>query len=139
MTKGLQPSATETAVRQRKLKQLAGNIRKGRSAKGWSQSDLARKCWGEYRNPRTGRMSGKKRDCISKIELEKSWPEVQTLAQIASALETTPEKLAGETVVQFAELAMVGAGKSHLKVDMLVSTNIGGQVMALLNPDPAEA
>jgi transcriptional regulator with XRE-family HTH domain len=136
MTKGLPPSTTEIAVRRGKLKQLADNVRSRRSAKGWNQSALAREIWGEYRNPRTGRMSAKNRDRISSIEREKSWPEVQTLAQIASALETTPQKLTGETVVQIAELTMVGAGKRHLKVDMVVPANIGTQVMALLDHVP---
>jgi transcriptional regulator with XRE-family HTH domain len=139
MTKGLPPSATEIAVRRRKLKQLSRNVRNCRSAKFWSQSDLARECWGEYRNPRTGRMSGKNRDRISSIEREKSWPEAHTLALIASALGTTPEELAGETVEQIVEpegqeFAVMVAGNG-LRVNKIVSSGQAKQILAILYPD----
>ena len=145
MTKGLPPSTAEIAVRRRKLKQLSRNVRHCRTAKFWSQSDLARECWGEYENPRTGRMSAKNRDRVSSIERGRSWPEAHTLALIASALGTTPEELAGETAAQIVEpegqeFAMVAVGdKVRLRVNKLVSMSIATQIMVLLNGSTTSA
>jgi transcriptional regulator with XRE-family HTH domain len=132
MTKGMPPSATETAVRRKKLKQLGSTIRSHRSAKGWSQSDLARECWGEYENPRTGKKSAKNRDRISSIERGVSWPLPHTLAQIASKLGTTSVELAGEPAEDDQEIVSEG-DKVRLKINRLVSFDLASRVMALLN------
>lgn len=63
--------------------------------KGWSQSDLARRVWGEIRYDAEGNPAGPVgRDRISQYCRAKAMPAPGTLKKIAQVLGTTAEELA---------------------------------------------
>ena len=76
------------------MAQLSRNVQDRRTAKNWSQSDLARKIWGERLDKRTGHMVAKNRDTISRIEMGNRLPHPRTLRQLANALGCTLVELA---------------------------------------------
>ena len=133
---------TRTPAEQFELDQFAKRLQGLRTAKGYSQSDLAREVWGEIVSKRTGHKVAKNRDRISSYEMGKSWPEPQTLAKIAAALGVTPEELApGRTGApverQNPEFAAVTVAnhpdKVMLRFSMLVSFDEMARIVALLN------
>jgi transcriptional regulator with XRE-family HTH domain len=126
---------------QMELEQFANRLHDARSAKGWSQSELARQVWGEL-TTKAGRKVARNRDRISTYEKGKSWPDPHNLKKIAEALGMTQAELApdilGSTVErqnpEFALTAIAGhADKVHLKVNKLVPGYIGTMVSQLLD------
>ena len=75
---------------------FATNLRVAMLAKGMSQSDLARAVWQETRKDKNGYQQPVGKDRINAYVNGKVFPRDDTLAKIASALDTTPEQLLGE-------------------------------------------
>jgi transcriptional regulator with XRE-family HTH domain len=126
---------------QMELEQFADRLHDARTAKGWSQSELARQVWGEL-TTKEGRKVARNRDRISTYEKGKSWPDPHNLKKIAEALGMTPTELApditGSTMErqnpEFAMTVIAGhADKVHLKVNKLVPWNIGTMISQLLD------
>jgi transcriptional regulator with XRE-family HTH domain len=110
--------------------------------KGWSQSDFAREVWGEIENSKTGHRSARGRDRVSAYVNGKSMPSPKLLAQMAKALDMTPEALAPDLAGAAAPrekpafTMIVPAGRPdmvHVTVDMLLPTDLAPELMALLN------
>lgn len=136
-------AAGRTRVMQLELEQFASRLQAFRTAKGWSQSDLAREVWGVL-TTKAGREVAKNRDRISTYEMGKSWPDPHNLMKIANALGVSPEELAPDITAstverQNPELAITAvaghADKVYLKVNKLVSFAVATQIMQLLQPD----
>jgi transcriptional regulator with XRE-family HTH domain len=83
------------ALRQRFVKNLSDAMQ----AKGMSQSDLARAVWNEERPDKNGHAQTVGKDRISAYVNGKVMPTAETLEKIARALDTTPEALLGEPLV----------------------------------------
>lgn len=125
---------------QLQLEQFASRLHDLRTAKRWSQSDLAREVWGEI-TLKNGKKAAKNRDRISSYEMGKGWPDPHNLKALAKALDVNPEDLApdivGATVEhQFPEIAVTSVAghqdKVMLRVNKLVSLEIATRVMTLL-------
>jgi transcriptional regulator with XRE-family HTH domain len=109
--------------------------------RGLSQSDLARKIWGEREDKRTGYLVAKNRDRISVYLRGASYPDPENMAKLAEVLGVTEEELAPEIVAsiidrenpELAITAVAGAGdRVHLQINQLVTMQVATQVMALL-------
>jgi transcriptional regulator with XRE-family HTH domain len=131
---------------QMELEQFANRLHAARIAKGWSQSDLARRVWGEL-TTKAGRKVARNRDRISAYEKGKSWPDPHNLKKIAEALGMTEAELApdilGSTVErqnpEFAMTVIAGhADKVHLKVNKMVRWDTATKVCQLLCDDGAQ-
>lgn len=110
-----------------------------RRDRGWSQSELARRVWGETTDAR-GYTVAKNRDRVSAYESGKAIPERTNLEALASALGVSMEELAPDLIltrhkaaVQPAafEMQIVG-GEAHLKMDAMVPLSVAVQIVALL-------
>ena len=75
---------------------FATNLREAMLSKGMSQSDVARAVWRDERTDKHGFVQPVGKDRISAYVNGKVLPTEETLAKIAAALDTTPEKLLGE-------------------------------------------
>lgn len=144
----LPPVAGRTHVERIELQQFARRLHDALTAKGMSQSDLAREIWGSTQDTR-GYTVAKNRDRIGSYLRGESVPEPQNLARMAEALGTTPEDLAPDIAAatvdrENPELAFtMVAGhpdKVHLQVNKLVDLTTATQVITLLtkaaNSDP---
>lgn len=140
-TRRMPPTGGRTHVMQLELEQFANRLHALRTAKGWSQSDLAREIWGEIELA-SGKRAAKNRDRISSYEMGKGWPDPHNLKALAKALDVSPEELApdivGATVEhQFPEIALTSVAghldKVMLRVNKLVSFETATRVMALLS------
>ena len=78
---------------QLELEFFANRLKYFRTARGWSQSDLARAVWGET-TTKTGIVVAANRQAIAAYELMKSWPDKADLAKIAAALEVSDDESA---------------------------------------------
>ena len=87
-------------------------LRRLMAAKGYSQSDLARECWGEEMSPE-GYMVARGRDKINKYCSGKMIPDGPTLTLLARALEVAESELAPQIVGTLAE-------REHPEVRMTV-------------------
>ena len=124
------------------IDRFAGKLQQLRTAKGWSQSDLAREIWGEITVKGTGRKAARNRDRISTYERGKAWPDPHNLAKIANALGVSPEELAPDITAstvdrQNPEIALIAVAghmdKVHLRINKLVSLALASQIMGLLS------
>jgi hypothetical protein len=138
-TKGLPPSAAEIAARRIRFEQLAANLQHFMDEQYLDQSALARRIWGEYLNPHTGKMSAKNRDRISTIIRKHSWPTRPTLMKIANALGVTPEHLTGPEPngdhenPDFALVSVAGhPDKVMLRINKLVLFSTATRIMEML-------
>lgn len=113
--------------------------------RGWSQSDLARKVWGETTDVR-GYTVAKGRDRISAYVRAQQFPDPLNLKQIADALDTTPEDLAprvAASAIASSEPAVrIVQAAGHpdrvtLIVNLIVSQRTAAKVYALLCEDEA--
>jgi len=112
-----------------------------RRDKGWSQSELARRVWGEMEDKR-GYMVAKNRDRISAYESGRSVPERSNLDAIAEALGMSVAELAPDLVLSKphtlgndpsgVSVKMVPGGKAHLRVDCVVSAATAMAVAEML-------
>jgi transcriptional regulator with XRE-family HTH domain len=78
---------------QEHLKQFAQNLYRLRTEKGWSQSELARRVWGEQVDKR-GYTVARNRDLISVYEKGRAKPTRDNLDGLAKALGVQPTDLA---------------------------------------------
>lgn len=110
--------------------------------RGWSQSDFAREVWGEIENPKTKHKSARGRDRVSAYINGKSLPSPKLLAEMAKALELTPEQLApdlaGEAAVREKPsiTLTVPAGRPdmvHVQVDLLLPAALAPELLTILN------
>lgn len=122
---------------------FATNLYRARTEAGLSQSELARKVWGETEDHR-GYKVARNRDRISVYERGIAVPSRENLIALAEALGKTPEQLdptslshvasQGEPAIQ---MTMV-EGKPdsvHLKINTLTSLAKASQIIALLSPE----
>jgi len=113
-----------------------------RRDKGWSQSELARRVWGEVEDAR-GYMVAKNRDRISAYESGRAVPERANLDAIATALGMALPELAPDLVLQKpntlgtspagVHIKMVSGGMTHLRVDVVLPTKVALAVAELIN------
>jgi len=114
-----------------------------RRDKGWSQSELARRVWGEMEDKR-GYMVAKNRDRISAYESGRSVPERSNLDAIAEALGMSVSELAPDLVMSNphtlgsdptgVSIKMVPGGMAHLRIDCVVSSSVAMAVAELIQP-----
>lgn len=118
--------------------------------RGWKQSDLARRCFGEVRSTK-GHMLARGRDRISAYIRGKAVPDPSNLKKIADAFEITVEELAPDIAQGTMEReepslyvhAVPGTGKVLLKTQYLVPQEYVAELIALnvkygigLDPQP---
>jgi transcriptional regulator with XRE-family HTH domain len=82
--------------------EFSRKLRRLMAKKGFSQSDLARECWGEEET-RDGYMAARGRDKINKYCAGKTIPDADTLKLLARALEVPESELAPVVVGTAAE------------------------------------
>ncbi len=121
-----------------------------RRKNNWSQSDLARKVWGETVTAK-GYVAAKNRDRISAYEAGRAVPERSNLDAIAAAFGVAVSVLAPDLVLahpswggsvpgaggvsQQMEMRVVpGTGDAHIKVDAIVPFSVASKIVALLSP-----
>ena len=113
-----------------------------RRDKGWSQSELARRIWGEVEDAR-GYKVARNRDRISAYESGRAVPERANLDAVAAALGVTVEDLAPDVVLANPRAGseasatmslkiLPGAATAHLKIDAIVPTSVALKVLELL-------
>jgi transcriptional regulator with XRE-family HTH domain len=133
--------AGRTPTEQLGIEEFGRRLQYWRIKRGFkNQSDLARELWGSIPSSRSnGRLVAKSRDRISQYEMGRSWPSPHNLQLIAKVLGITPEELApdmmGATVErENPESSMVTvAGKTHLRVNKLVTHDQATRIMVILN------
>lgn len=110
------------------------------TARGWTQSDLARAVWGERTNSR-GYREAKGRDRISVFLKGSTLPETTTLTAIAKALDVEPDDLcpeghkkamAWEPHSVSLTLAPGHTDKARLVVDRVVPFHVGAEIISIL-------
>lgn len=82
-----------TSISPTHLQAFARDLFEARQRMGWSQSDLARKVWGETTDGR-GYKVARNRDLISVYEKGKAAPTHDNLTKLAKVLGTTADALA---------------------------------------------
>ena len=129
---------------QAKRGSFASNLRRLRLALNLSQSDLARKIWGDTTDSR-GYTVARSRDRISYYEAKKAVPEAHTLGVLADTLNTTVEELAPDLIAKETDkqrdpeisMAMVKdrADLVHLRVNTLCTLALASKIIALLTDE----
>lgn len=110
------------------------------TAKGMSQSDLARKVWGVKKDPR-GYDVAKNRDRVSHYLKGASVPDSKNLKAIADALGLTPEELLPSRGLSrrrpdVSLNILAGAGdQAHLLVDRVVGTRTALKILNLIESE----
>ncbi len=143
------PVAGLTSEEQLVHENFARRLHKLMLEKGMSQSDLARKVWGEIEvTDKYGRTANaaRNRDRISVYLKGAGFPDPKNLAKIAKALGTTAEDLAPEVAGaaierEAPELSMVAIAGQHdkvlLRVNKLLPLEIAVQVINLISSHKA--
>lgn len=138
------PTAGLTSEEQLVHENFARRLHKAMLEAGMSQSDLARKVWGEIEvTDKQGRTTNaaRNRDRISVYLKGGGFPDPKNLSKIAKALGMTAEDLAPEAAGaaierEAPELSMVAVAGHHdkvlLRVNKLVPMDIAVQVINLL-------
>lgn len=117
-----------------------------RRDKGWSQSDLARRVWGETKDSR-GYLVARNRDRVSMYESGKATPTLENLHQLAKALGVTAEELSPTLNEPFTAPAQRAVNLTmlegrpnevHLTVDVIVPVEQAARVLAILSETPEE-
>jgi transcriptional regulator with XRE-family HTH domain len=135
------PTAGKTGIEKLDLQQFARKLHQLMVERGLSQSDLARRIWGERIDNKTGYPVAKNRDRISVYLRGNSYPDPENLEKLAEALGVTVESLAPDIVASVIdrenpELAITAiAGRPdavHLQVNKLVPMSVASRIMALL-------
>lgn len=109
---------------------------------GLSQSELARRVWGETEDNR-GYKVARNRDRISAYEKGSAQPTRENLEAIAEVLGVPPEELAPEAKFNRAEPAVAMTmlegepNRVHLKINTITSLALAAKVIALLSENPA--
>jgi transcriptional regulator with XRE-family HTH domain len=147
VTQSSKASAAKTApinLDQAKRGSFASNLRRLRLALNLSQSDLARKIWGDTTDSR-GYTVARNRDRISYYEARKAVPEAHTLGVLAEKLGTTVEELAPDLLAQETDkqrdpeisMAMVKdkADLVHLRVNTLCTLALASKIISLLTDE----
>ena len=129
---------------QAKRGSFASNLRRLRLDANLSQSDLARKIWGDTTDSR-GYTVARNRDRISYYEAKKAVPEAHTLKVIADVLGTTVEELAPDLIARDTDkqkdpeisMAMVKDRTDlvHLRVNTLCTLGLASKIIALLTDE----
>lgn len=123
-----------------KAQEFARNLWRAMRAKGWSQSDLARRAFGTTQDKR-GYTVAKGRDRISMYLRGKQLPDERNLMKIAKTVSMTPEALAPGLHAaaidhERPEIAInVAAGhpnKVHLVVNKIVTQEVAAKIFAML-------
>lgn len=121
-----------------------------RRDKGWTQSELARRIWGETEDAR-GYKVARNRDRISAYEAGRATPERANLDALAEALGVTVEELAPDLVPANPNIRSDAGGASmslkvvpgtttaHLTVDAIVPMTLALKVLDLLAPKNEDA
>jgi transcriptional regulator with XRE-family HTH domain len=147
VTKSSKASAAKTApmnLDQAKRGSFASNLRRLRLDANLSQSDLARKIWGDTTDSR-GYTVARNRDRISYYEAKKAVPEAHTLKVIADVLRVSVEELAPDLIARETDkqkdpeisMAMVKdrADLVHLRVNTLCTLALASKIIALLTDE----
>lgn len=138
------PAGGLTSEEQLIHENFARRLNKALLEKGMSQSDLARKVWGEIETTdKLGRtaMAARNRDRISVYINGRGFPDPKNLGKIAKVLGTTPEDLAPEIAGAAVErevpdISMVAIAGHHdkvlLRVNRLVPLQLAVQAIAII-------
>jgi transcriptional regulator with XRE-family HTH domain len=135
------PTAGKTPIQKHSLQQFARRLHEVLTEKNMSQSDLARKAFGEEVNKKTGYSGAKGRDRISAYLAGKTYPEPRTLQKIAEALNVTVEDLAPDALAATVDrenhaisINMVEGhpDKVHLVVNKLVPLAVAMEIGSIL-------
>lgn len=123
------------------LQAFAHDLHEARQRKGWSQSDLARRMWGERTDER-GYKVARNRDLISVYEKGKAAPTRDNLEKLAKVLGTTVDALAPGLLSESAPAVQMTVIEGHPdKVRLLVNTTVpfqlASQIVALLSQSGA--
>jgi hypothetical protein len=113
----------KSAVMTAQLKAFATNLYNARRAKEWSQSDLARKLWGEAEDNR-GYKVARNRDLISSYEQGRALPSRENLENMAEVLGVKPEDLVPSELIA---ARMSGVGGGNMNAPMMSMTTLEGQ------------
>lgn len=121
------------------FRDFALRLERARLAKEWTQSDLARRIWGEIET-KNGRKAAKNRDRISTYERGTSFPDPHNLVKLARALNVDPADLApsGSTSAverqdpEFSMTALAGH-KAHLRLNKVLPFAIAAQIAELVS------
>jgi transcriptional regulator with XRE-family HTH domain len=137
----LPPVAGKTSTQRHAIQQFARRLHELLVEKDMSQSDLARRAFGEETSKKTGYTGAKGRDRISAYLAGKTYPEPRTLQKLAEALGTTPEALAPDAVAAAVDrenpaisINMVEghSDKVHLIVNKLVPLSVAMEIGSIL-------
>jgi transcriptional regulator with XRE-family HTH domain len=96
--------------------EFAARLQTAMDAKGWSQSDLARRCFGTVKDSR-GYNAAKGRDRISAYLNGISLPEKRTVKQLAAALGVKPDELLPPPVPERPQV--VPTGPQVVRIEMV--------------------
>ena len=122
------------------LQEFARRLYELMVARGWTQSELARRAFGTTTN-KDGYTVAKGRDRIGVYIKGRSYPDPKNLKALADAFGMAPEDLAPDITAaaidrEKPEVAIQQVpgqrGRVHLKVDMLVPAALAAKVYALL-------
>jgi len=119
---------------------VSANIKTLRRAKGWSQSDLAKKLWGTTLDSR-GYTVARNRDRISAWEMGRAAPTPDNLLLLSEALGVSPVELAPDVVSRSAAHAPAALSlqileenpdQAHLRVNMVLPSDVASEIMGLI-------
>lgn len=119
------------------LDQFARRLHAAMSEKGFNNSELARRVWGETKDAK-GYNVAKNRDRIGVYLKGKGFPEPDTLAKLAECLDTTPDKLAPEMTVaavdgERPEFAMTMVGEQmHVQINAVLPLSVANEIAELV-------
>lgn len=134
-------TANSTPVQRLEMETFARRLHKLMLEKKMSQSDLARKIWGQGTDSR-GYNVAKNRDRISVYLKGQSYPDQINLQRIADVLGVTTEELAPDAVAAAVErdnpevqFTMVAghSDKVYLRVNKLVPMALAAKIVTLLS------
>lgn len=106
------------------VKEFARRLYRLMTEQNLSQSDLARKIWGETTDPR-GFKVAKNRDRISQYLNARSLPDTENTRLIANALDVTPQDLIPQRTSPVVE--------EHPEVSMVAVAGAPGQVRLMVD------
>lgn len=141
-------TAGATAVERHELATFSETLHRELLARGWSQSDLAKKIWNEERTDSRGYTSVVGRDRVSSWVRGRVLPDPKSLKRIADALDMSAEDLAPNLTAaavskQEPTLGITAVAGRHdqvlLQVRMLVPLKVAVDVAGILQRAEEEA
>lgn len=138
----LSPTSEPTTVVSDDLETFARRLHYALLDRDMSQSDLARKVWGQTRTDARGYETVVGKDRISSYINGKQMPEPKTLKKIADALKMKPEDLAPDLAASAiergspeVEMKLMGGhtDKALLRVNKLLPLSLAAEIIKMIS------